>query len=106
MTILATSRQPALLDNFLTLYLRDLSGGWENEGSPSTARRAPRCFSLRPVGASQHPDPFVSSGNKSTWSKPPFSWGEPWYTADLVDSLRSGKKESTENGSVGTSKQE
>jgi hypothetical protein len=27
MTILATSRQPALLDNFLTLYLRDLSGG-------------------------------------------------------------------------------
>jgi hypothetical protein len=74
MAILATSRQPALVDNFLASYFRDLSGGWENGGSVSASRKAPRCFSLRPVSASRHPDRFFFSGSKSTGSKSPFLW--------------------------------
>jgi len=38
-------------------------------GSPSMSRKAPRCSSPRPVGASQNPDQYSSSGSQSNGSK-------------------------------------
>jgi hypothetical protein len=56
-----------------------------------------------------HPKPLTSS---ALWvANPlvqyhPLSWGDPWYTAHLVNSYQSGEKESdTDTGSVGNSPQ-
>jgi len=77
---------------------------WQNGGSPSMCRRAPRCSSLSPLGASRNPDQYNSLGSRSTGSIPPaiFGWHLKHGLPDRFISIR-WEVSGTDSRSFGTS---